>query len=66
MPVPNVHRVAREYQAHSACEVVVGLSSHWLGHEIHVEAGLLRSVIREVMRIAKRIVGSHVASKIQT
>ena len=66
MPAPNVNRIARESQAHSECEVIVGLLSRRFGDEVHVEARLLGLIIVEVMRIARRrIICSHVASKIK-
>ena len=68
MPTPNVQRVARESQAHSACEVVVGLASRLFGHEVHVEPCDLGFIVREAIRIARwRVVASrHVDSKIET
>ena len=68
MPAPNVQRVTRESQAHSAYEVVVGLASRRFGHEVHVEPCALGFIVREAIRIARwRVVASrHVDSKIET
>ena len=68
MPAPNVQGVARESQAHSAYEVVVGLASRRFGHEVHVEPCDLGFIVREAIRIARwRVVASrHVESKIET
>ena len=67
MPAPNVNRIVRESQPHSACEVKVGLPSHRFGDEVHIKPRLLGLIMVEVMRIARsRSVGSHVDSKIKT
>ena len=66
MPEPSVNRIELESQAHNAGEVIVGLQSPRFGHEVEVLPRLLGLIIGEVSRFARRIVGSHVASKIQT